>query len=193
MARGHKFNPDKLEKLRDPDRLNRENPEIIWERLGLESPECFIDVGAGIGFTAIPFAGKMPAGIVWACDINLEMLAELKEELDKNDVTNVKMLLTAESRITLPDSIADSVLMLNLYHELENPGESLAECSRLLKPGGRLAIVDWKKEETPMGPKVEHRVSAESIEADLKKAGFADIRSFNDFPYHSFLTADRPS
>jgi len=192
MTHGHKFNPDKLEKLRDPERLNRENPEIIWERLGLESPDCFIDIGAGIGFTAIPFARKMPAGIVWACDINLEMLAELKKELDKNGVTNVKMLLTAESRITLPDSIADSVLMLNLYHELENPGESLAECRRLLKPGGRLAIIDWKKEETPMGPKVEHRVSAESIEADLKKAGFADIRSFDDFPYHSFLTADRP-
>lgn len=192
MPHHHKFSPRMLERLRNPERMKRENPEIIWKNFALQNPECIIDIGAGIGFAAIPLAKKMPQGTVWACDINTEMLEELKKEIDKEGIPNVKPLLTGEIDVTLPDSIADGILMQNMHHELRYPDRSMKECRRLLKPGGKLAILDWKKEETPGGPPIEIRVTSEDMEKDVLNAGFTNITRFHNLPYHTFIVCTNP-
>ncbi len=189
MGHHHKFDPKKLYKLKDPKRLIRENPETIWKNFSLDNPTCLIDIGGGIGFCAIPFAKKMPRGTVWVCDISVDMLAELKNEIKKAGVTNVKPLLMAEVDVPLPDSLADGILMQNLHHELKHPQNSLKECKRLLKPNGKLAIIDWKKGKMAEGPPYESRVTESDIENDLSSAGFTDIEKFTGLPYHSFLIA----
>jgi len=190
MNNEKKFNPRCLEKLRNPERVNRENPDLIWQIINLKDPDCIVDIGAGIGFAAIPFSRKMNTGTVWACDISVEMLTELKKEIDKEGVSNVKPLLMGEVDVPLPDSIADAVIMQNLHHEFDDANKNLIEVKRLLKPGGKAVIIDWKKEETPAGPPIEIRVSTEGIIKHLEEAGFSNIQSYSDLPYHSFITGD---
>ena len=189
MAIEKKFDPKKFEKLKKPERLDREDPEVIWEKMGLKSDTTFIDIGCGVGFAAIPFAKKMTEGVVYACDISEEMLAMLKNELIDAGVKNVKTVKMDEASVPLPDSIADGALMQNLHHELDNAVDNLKECRRLLKPGGIVAVIDWKPMETPGGPPPEIRVDAKKIEKDMVDAGFDSVKSLDVFPYHSFVVA----
>lgn len=157
--------------------------------MGLKSGSTFIDIGCGVGFAAIPFAKKMRNGVVYACDISEEMLAMLKNELGDAVVKNVTPVKMDEVGVPLPDGIADGVLMQNLHHEFDNAVDNLKECRRLLKPGGIVAVIDWKPMETEGGPPLEIRVDAKKIEKDMANAGFNEVKSLDVFPYHNFIIA----
>lgn len=186
---GYKFNPALLERLRDPERLRYLNPDAVWEVLAARPITTLIDLGAGIGFFAIPFARKLPEGRVYACDSSAEMLEHLKAALREHSVSNATPVLTGEVRVPLEDGLADAVLMANLHHELDHPEATLAECRRLLKPCGIVALIDWKPEPTPMGPPLEARIPPETASEQLRRAGFLDIARHDILPYHYFLTA----
>jgi ubiquinone/menaquinone biosynthesis C-methylase UbiE len=193
MAHGHKFDVKKLDRLRDPERLKYLNPDKIWGRVGEGEVDTLVDIGAGIGFFAIPFARKMPAGKVYACDLSEEMIGHLAEAAATAGVDNVVPVKTEEVRVPLEDGVADVVLMVNLHHELDHPEESLAESRRLLREGGRLAIIDWKPEATPSGPPVHVRIPPDRVEQQLSHAGFADIVSHPLLPYHYLITSRKPA
>lgn len=187
MGLFRKFDVREVDKLRRPERLQRENPEVIWEQMALDNPEVFVDIGAGIGFAAVPFARKMPGGKVYACDLAQEMLDILRAESDAAGVKNIHLVKMDEVNIPLPDAIADGVLMQNLHHELHHPVASLAECRRIMKDGAKIAIIDWKKEPMEMGPPMELRLSAADIEGHLKEAGFAWVTRNDVLPLHCFI------
>ena len=189
MANGHKFDPKRIERLKNPDRLRYMNPEVIWDLIAPAQPETLIDVGTGVGFYAIPFSRKMPEGRVYACDLLEEMLEHLRKELEADPAPNVIPVKTEEVAIPLPDGIGDAVLMVNLHHELDHPEESLEEARRLLRKGGILAIVDWKPAETPEGPPLERRVPQATVRAQLERSGFRDIREHPELPNHYAITA----
>jgi ubiquinone/menaquinone biosynthesis C-methylase UbiE len=190
MVANKKFDPKSFEKLKKPERFQNENPDVIWENIRLKSDSIFIDIGCGVGFAAIPFARRMPDGTIYACDLEDEMLEMLKTELDSAGVKNVTPVKMEEVGVPLPDAIADSVLMQNLYHELDHGIDNLKECRRLMKKGGLMAVLDWKPMETPGGPPLEIRVEAKRIEEDLLEAGFNFVKSLELFPYHSFIVAE---
>ncbi len=184
-----KFDVREVDKLRRPERLQRENPEIIWEQMALDAPAVFVDIGAGIGFAAVPFARKMPSGKIYACDLAQEMLDILRTEAETAGVGNIHLIKMEEVNIPLPDDIADGVLMQNLHHELHHPVASLAECRRIMKDGAKIAIIDWKKEPMEVGPPQELRLSAADIEGHLKQAGFAWVTHNDVLPLHHFIIA----
>ena len=98
-----------------------------------------------------------------------------------------------ESSVPLPDNMADLVYMINLHHELEEPLRILEESRRLLKEGGKLMIIDWKKEDTPEGPPIEIRVTEETIEDQMLASGFANVAKHEVLPYHNFLVCQKKS
>lgn len=182
-----KFDVRKLDKLNDPQRLQRENPDLIWDILALEEAAVLVEIGAGTGFVAARFSRRIPSGKVYACDIEETMIAWMKEHLPEVEGGGIVPLRMDERSVPLADGIADLVYMVNLHHELEDPGAILREAHRLLKPGGKVAIVDWKREKTPEGPPLEIRVAADTIRAQMAAGGFAEIRSHADLPFHCFL------
>ncbi len=193
MTNGIKFDPKKIDRLKDPERLRYLNPDTIWEIIGQDSDNLnnLVDIGAGIGYFAVPFSRKIPDGRVYACDISEEMLGHLSEALKVEGADNVTPLKSDEVKVPLPDGAADLVLMANLHHELEHPEESLTECHRLLRAGGLLAVIDWKPEETPMGPPVPIRIPPDQVRRQMENAGFREIRSHPRLPYHYFITSRR--
>jgi SAM-dependent methyltransferase len=182
-----KFNPKHLAILNNPDRKKIHDPEVIWNTLELKDAEVLVDIGAGTGFFAMPFADKIPDGVVYACDTSEVMLDWMKDNLPKKYDGRIILRKTEESVIELDDQIADLVYMMLLHHELNNPQSLLQEAKRLLKPGGKILIMDWAKKETPMGPPMEIRVDADTIEEHMKEAGFNDIKQHDVLPFNSFL------
>ncbi|PLY05540.1 MAG: class I SAM-dependent methyltransferase [Desulfuromonas sp.] len=176
-----KFNPKKLAKLNDPQRLIDISPEFIASKLSLQAPDILVDIGAGTALFSVAFHERCKAETTYACDLSVSMIDWMTENISPQhpDIIPVK---TEESAIPLADSLANLTFMINLHHELDDPTAVLNEAHRLLKPGGEIFIVDWKKEEMPQGPPVEIRFLPEQVESQLENAGFSAIRSFNDLP-----------
>ena len=183
-----KFNPKKLKKLNDPERLKDIPPQWIWGKLQLNKPQVLVDVGAGTGFFSIPFVELTEKGKVYACDISTTMMDWMHQNVCSNHkhIIPVKM---QETVVELPDEIADLVYMITLHHELKAPLQLIKECRRLLKTGGKIAIVDWKKVEMAMGPPLEIRCTVGLVENQLNEAGFQSVAIHNDLAKHFLVIA----
>lgn len=183
-----KFDPAKLAKLNDPGRLEDIPPRVIWEELALESPQVFVDIGAGTGFFDVALAKSRGSIIIYACDISDVMLDWMKQNLAEVMDGIIVPIKMEERSVPLDDGIADLVFMINLHHELDDPPAIIREAYRLLKRGGKLMIIDWKREETPSGPPVEIRINAEAIESQVREGGFSQVTIHPVLQYHTFVT-----
>ncbi len=188
-----KFPPEKLARLNDPKRLAYLPPDLIWQTLspGAEGIRTAIEIGAGTGFFASRFARKLAGGKVYACDILDVMVEWMRENLPADLSDAVIPLRMEESSVPLPDGMADLVYMIELHHELEEPEKVIGEARRLLRAGGRLLIIDWKKEETPAGPPLPIRVDAAQIVSQVKKGGFSGVRNLKVLQYHNFILGEK--
>ena len=189
-----KFNPKKLDKLNNPERIKIESPDYIWEKLDLENPKVLIDIGAGTGFFSRQFFDKMTTRKekekVYACDISPIMINWMKDNI-LEDYPNIFPILMEETIVPLGDNLADLVYMMNLHHELDNADKILKESLRLLKTGGKIFITDWKKEDMPQGPPIGIRCLPEDVSKELQNAGFKDIMIHNGMPNQFFIVAEK--
>jgi ubiquinone/menaquinone biosynthesis C-methylase UbiE len=188
-----KFNLEKLERLNDPGRFETLPPDVFWQAMGSpEGASVIVEIGAGTGVFASAFASLAPGATVYAADTEdamLEWITANRPEVAEGRIVPVK---ATETGVPLDDGIADAVYMINLHHELVHPDQSYADAYRLLKPGGRLLVVDWAPRDTPKGPPREVRVDAGALEALLEGAGFAGIAvDETTLPWHVMATAVR--
>jgi len=184
-----KFDPKKLQKLNNPKRLDDIQPPFIAARLHNPRPETMIDLGAGTGFLTLALREELQPTSIYACDLSQVMLDWMTENIlpQHPDITTVK---TGEDQVPLPDATGDLIYMITLHHELQNPLRTLRECYRLLKPGGEIFIVDWKKEEMEEGPSITIRCTAEEVGRQMTETGFTSVSSYHDLPKH-FLVVGR--
>ncbi len=181
----HKFDPKGADKLERPERLEWQPPEAVLSALGLQPGETLVDVGCGPGYFAIPAAKLVGAtGRVYAVDISLEMLMRLGQRLYAEGLANVQPVLSRETNIPLPDGCADAALLANVLHEAEDRVALLAEVRRLVRPGGRLLVVDWVREPTPHGPPLEERLDPAEVEKEAGTAGWTVEGTASVGPYH---------
>jgi SAM-dependent methyltransferase len=186
-----KFDPAKLEKLNDPGRFETLRPDVMWDAFALENPQALVEIGAGTGMFAGEFARRAQGLVVYAADTVADMIAWMTENRAEVADGRVLPLLSTETAVPLGDSLADGVYMINLHHELADPDAIYREAHRLLRPGGRVLVVDWAPADTPKGPPAAVRASAGELAAFLKRAGFEDVEMHDGLPWHSLLTARR--
>ena len=175
-----KFDPKKLERLNNPERLTELPPEFIISKLNIPKPKLIVDIGAGTGFYSIQLAKHFENAEILACDISDIMLDWMNKNVTPiyKNITTHKM---EESYTGLESGIADIALMINLHHELENREKMMKECYRILKNGGKLLISDWKKEEMLSGPPFQIRVDNQDVMSDFSNANFKNIKIFDNF------------
>lgn len=182
------MDPARIERLRSPERLEYFHPNRIWEVLK-PAPDCtLIDIGAGVGFLTLPFARRFPRAKAYGCDIQEGMVGLLREDSAEQGLDNLDALLMAPNAVNLPDNSADFIVMGQLHHELDAPEPLLAECKRLLKSDGIVAIVDWADAENGKSPPVGRRVPVSRMRAELVDAGFSGIETHDVYEYHTFMT-----
>lgn len=191
---GFKFDPAKIARLDDPARLEQLRPDLMWRALGDPRARVVVEVGAGTGLMAEAFAGLAPGATVYAADTEpamLEWIGRVRAALvEKGSIVPV---LASETRVPLPDGVADVVAMVNLHHELDDPEATYRDAVRLLRAGGQLLVADWAKRETPNGPPVEIRATADEIEALLRAAGLTEVAEHEGLEQHTLITARKPA
>lgn len=142
--------------------------EVI-SRLKLNGDEVFLDAGCGDGHTAFEAYNMMNQdAIIYAVDIFEPSIQDLEEEIEAKKITRIVPVLgNIAGDISLPDNTVDMTLLINVFHGLvaqENFHEAVEELKRITKPGGRIAIMDFKKKETKYGPPLFVRRSPEELE-----------------------------
>jgi len=183
--------PKAVAHLDASDRRLSQDPDRLWRRVGLTLGDTVVDVGAGTGFYAFPAASAVgPEGRVYAVDISAELVELVRERSRERDLPNVISVLSTRTHIPIEDGVADVAILANVLHGISP--KTVDETVRLLRPGGRLVDVDWKKEETPEGPPVEHRLSVTEATSVLASRGLVPVDSFDLGPYHYVVVFERP-
>jgi ubiquinone/menaquinone biosynthesis C-methylase UbiE len=171
---GWRFPPERRHVLKDEDRRRRLQPERILDEADVQPGETVVDVGAGPGFWTELLAKRVgPHGHVFAVDVEPVMLDELRTLVRERGLSNVDVAQSEETSIPLEEGIADLVLLVFVLHEPPDPMAFLAEIIRLLKPSGRVLVVDWQDWPTEQGPPLEVRISQEEAKALLGAAGLS--------------------
>jgi ubiquinone/menaquinone biosynthesis C-methylase UbiE len=186
---GHKFNAAHRAYLDSDERRSYLDPPRILKAFRLGPGMRMADIGAGTGFFAVPAARVVgPTGRVYAVDMVPEMLEDLQAKLDREPLPNLEPVRSTEDRIPLADASVDLAFLACVLHELDGPG-TLLECRRILRQGGRLGVVDWKKEEMEFGPPIAHRLDEEEARSILRDAGFHPVKTFEAGRYHYGIEA----
>lgn len=173
-AHGPLFPPENLGLLEGPDRAEWQKPEQIMDALAIADGGRVADIGAGAGWFTIRLARRVgPNGIVYAQDVQRQMLDAIRRRVTREGLQNVQTRLGAGSDPNLPQRALDAILVVDVYPEVEERITFLRNLAAALKPNGRIGIVNYNPGNGGPGPAPTEgvRVEQSAVEADAAKAG----------------------
>jgi len=161
----------------DPSRETWQKPEAVIDRVAPDPEDEIAVVGAGTGYFAVRFAERFPDAVVYANDVEPDMVRHLGERATGMELHNLRPVHGEPDDPSLPHP-ADVVFMCNVYHHIPNPEVFFRNLIGDMKPGARLIIVDFKPEaasdQTP-GPPAAMRVTAAQVRETLERLGFGQV------------------
>lgn len=181
--------------LEREEREHTEKPEIVLRAMNLKDGDVVADLGAGTGFYTRRLARAVaPTGKVWANDIQAEMLERLKELTAKEGIGNVITVVGTETDPKLPPDTFDWILLVDVYHELQQPGPMLRKIRQALKADGRVALVEYRAEgDTAAHIHPLHKMTVEQVLAEWIPAGFLHVETIEELPtQHLFIFSAKP-
>jgi ubiquinone/menaquinone biosynthesis C-methylase UbiE len=182
------FPPSDLGLLDAPDRDLWQRPDRIMDAMGIADASVVADIGAGSGWFTIRLARRVgPRGLVYAEDVQNEMINAISRRVSREGLSNVRYVLGVGNDPKLPPNAMDAILVVDAYHEVEDRVAMLSSLGRALKPEGRLGVIDFKLDGTGPGPSPEERVSPDVVVKDAEKAGLRLIRQEPFLQYQYFL------
>lgn len=169
--------------LERPERETEEKPELLMEALKVKPGSTVADIGAGTGYFSWRFAKAVgQAGLVYGVDIQQEMLDLLAKKMAERNVRNVKPILGTISDARLPANSVDLVLMVDVYHEFSHPHEMMESICRSLRPGGRVAFVEYRLEDPAVPIKRLHRMSEAQVRKEMQLQPLEWVETIKTLP-----------
>ncbi len=151
------------------------------------------DVGAGAGYHSIRLARKVgPKGVVYATDVQPEMLRMLRDNAREAGVANVKPIRCTQTKTGLPEGAVDLILMVDVYHECSDPEATLQGLRAALKPGGRLVLVEFRGEDPEVPIKPEHKMTLEQVRLEVEPQGYTFKESLEFLPWQHVIVFEKP-
>ena len=167
----HLFEPQDLGLLDAPDRELWQKPDQIMDSLQIAEGSVVADLGAGGGWFTIRLARRVgPNGLVYAEDIQPEMIEAIGRRVQREGLQNVRAVLGTATNPRLPQGV-DAVLIVDTYHEMDDPVMVLRNAARSLQPQGRIGIVGFTAGEGGPGPSPDERVPPETMIKAAEAAG----------------------
>jgi ubiquinone/menaquinone biosynthesis C-methylase UbiE len=172
-------------------RENREREEecsTLLKNLGIKPGMTVCDLGCGNGFYTLKLAEMVgPKGKILAVDIQSEMLRLLNERAKEAKVANVEPILGTLIDPRLPEGKVELILCVDVYHEFSHPVHMLAALRKSLAPGGRLVLVEFRKEDPKVPIKELHKMSKAQIRKELEPNGFKLVEEFDKLPWQHVM------
>lgn len=190
---GRLFPPEDLGVLEGPDRDAYQKPEQVMDALGIADGARVADLGAGGGYFTIRLARRVgPNGVVYAQDIQPQMLDSIKRRVDREQLPGrVEYVLGQPANPNLKGDL-DAVLIVDTFNAFVHPVTVLERVRESLKPGGRVGIIEYKKDGHGPGPAMEDRVDPEVVIHAALSAGLRLVRRETFLRYQYMLVFDKP-
>jgi SAM-dependent methyltransferase len=164
-----------------------ERPQLAIDLLQLQPTDTVADIGAGTGYFTFRMAKQVAK--VYAVDIQPEML-EIISSIQAED--NVVPILGETTTTHLPANSIDLALMVDAYHEFDYPREMMQSIVASLKPGGRVALLEYKAENPFVPIKKLHKMSQAQVKAEMNAVGLTFVTNQQDLPQQHLLIFQKP-
>jgi ubiquinone/menaquinone biosynthesis C-methylase UbiE len=175
------------------EREREEQPQKAIAQFNLKPGMMVGDVGAGTGYYSIRMAQLVgPAGMVYANDIQRGMLDKLTAKAAEAHISNIVTVLGSESDPKLPADKLDLVVLVDVYHELSQPQRMLRGIRGSLKPGGRLVLLEYRKEDPSVPIRPEHKMSVADVKAEVIPEGFNFSKVVDTLPWQHIIFFRKP-
>jgi ubiquinone/menaquinone biosynthesis C-methylase UbiE len=165
-------------KYENPTRLAELNPPETLRRLGLMDGDVVCDIGAGSGLFSIP-AAQLTRAAVYALDIDDGMLAIIRDKAAQAQLPNISTVRVHGLDLGVDAGSVDIALLVTVLHEVPDRTAFVKSVAGLLKPRGKVAVIEFHKRETPLGPPMSIRLSRDEIAADRAAAGLELAESYD--------------
>jgi SAM-dependent methyltransferase len=177
------------------ERVEEEEPELALNVLQIPKGASVADIGAGSGYMTERLAARVgPAGRVFANDLQPQMLDILSRRLAARNITNVTLVQGTTDDPKLAPASVDLELMVDVYHELSQPQAMLRRLREALKPGGRLVLLEYRKEDPTIPIRFEHKMSVAEARLEVEAEGFALSKVDETLPrQHILIFTVKPS
>lgn len=168
--------------------MNFTNPRTHIDALGLNPGNVVVDFGAGSGSFALVAAEVVtPRGTVYAVDLNKDLLTRLKKDAQDAHLSNIDIVwgdIEVQNGVKLNSHIADAILLCNTLFMVEDKKGLLAEIKRVLKPEGKVLVVEWSDSHGGIGPHEAHVFTEQDAQTLFSEHGFAISHIHDDASYH---------
>ena len=170
------------------ERDDEEAPDVALSVLKIQKGSAVADIGAGSGFITERLASRVgPSGKVFANDVQPQMLDMLAKRLARKKITNVTLVQGDIDDPKLPAASVDLEIMVDVYHEFSQPQAMLRHLRDALRPGGRLVLLEYRKEDPTVPIKPEHKMSVAEAKLEVEAEGFALAKVDESLPWQHIL------
>src|SRR4051794_13180216 len=170
------------------ERDEEEAPEVALRVLDIAKGASVADIGAGSGYITEKLAARVgPTGTVFANDVQPQMLAMLARRLEKKRISNVTLVQGTIDDPKLAPASVDLELMVDVYHEFSQPQAMLRRLRDALKPGGRLVLLEYRKEDPSIPIRPEHKMSIAEAKLEVESEGFTLSKVDESLPRQHIL------
>ncbi|WP_317046516.1 class I SAM-dependent methyltransferase [Nonlabens agnitus] len=180
-----------MEWLNRPEREKEENVSKLLENMDIQSDDVIADIGAGSGYHVFKMAPIAHEGEVYAVDIQEEMLAEMRRQLQNNGLDNVNLIKGYEQSVNLPENTIDKVLMVDVYHEFNYPLEMMLSIKKSLRPNAKVYLIEYRGEDRSIPIKTIHKMTEAQSIKEMEAAGFKLVKNIDNLPWQHCMVFEK--
>ena len=169
--------------LERSEREKEENVSKLIKNMRIKSNDVIADIGAGSGYHTFRMASLAPNGLVYAVDIQTEMLMAIENKKTFSEISNVETILGTEKSVQLPENSVDKILMVDVYHEFSFPLEMIFSMKNALKSNGELFLIEYRAEDPLVPIKRIHKMSQKQAVKEMEAAGFKLRKNIENLPW----------
>ena len=166
-----------------PEREAEENVTNLLKNMNIQPGDTLADIGAGSGYHVFKMSPILKNGLIYAVDIQAEMLKEIQSKIDTQNNNNTVIVLGTERSVNLPENSVDKVLMVDVYHEFNYPYEMMQSIKKALRSNGKIYLVEYRGEDPRVPIKKIHKMTQKQAVKEMEAAGFKLLRNFENLPW----------
>ncbi|MBT8179440.1 MAG: class I SAM-dependent methyltransferase [Eudoraea sp.] len=169
--------------LERPEREEEERTSLLLKNMNIQPGDTIADIGAGSGYHVFRMAKLAQDGLIYAVDIQEEMLAEIRRKMEANGVGNIKPVKGSEKSVNLPENSVDKVLIVDVYHEIGFPKELMASLYKAMRSDAKLFLIEYRAEDPLVPIKKIHKMSEAQAVREMKAAGLKLEQNIGNLPW----------
>ena len=178
--------------LERPEREQQERPDLLMQALELKPGMQVADIGCGSGYYTRRMAESIGTnGVVYAVDIQKEMLTILRRNMAAHKLDNFRAVLGTPNDPKLPAGKLDLALFVDVYHEFDQPYEMMEKICAALKPGGRVVLVEYRLEDPKVPIKLLHKMSEAQVKKEMAAQPLIHLRTVRELPWQHVIIFEK--